>query len=63
MLPIGTKVKRVNAPVGNGRIGVIASHREPTIGTYLVTFDRGMPQYWSPRYFIELEPPKPAWEV
>ncbi len=66
MIPIGTRVQRVNAPIGNGRVGMIAGGQHPTVGTYLVTFDIGMSQYWSPQYFKVLElgkPPKPSWEV
>jgi len=62
MLPIGTTVERINSP-NSGKVGMIASEKVSTVDTYLVTFERGMPQYWSPRYFKVIDKPKPTWEV
>jgi hypothetical protein len=62
MLPLGTRVERINSP-NSGKVGMIASDMVPTVETYLVTFDKGMPQYWSPKYFKVLEEPAPDWKV
>lgn len=63
MLPIGTRVERINSP-NSGRIGTIAGEMIKVVETYLVTFDgERVPQYWSPKYFKVLEQPQPTWEA
>jgi hypothetical protein len=62
MIPIGTRVRRVNSP-DTGREGIIAGDMVSVVETYLVTFDKGMPQYWSPKYFKVLKEPTPDWRV
>ena len=62
MIPIGTTVQRTNTP-NSGRVGVIVGEMIPVVETYLVSFSKGMPQYWSPRYFKVLKMDEPSWEA
>lgn len=63
MLPIGTRVQRINSP-DSGRIGTIVGDMIKVVETYLVSFDGSrMPQYWSPKYFRVIDQPSPDWKV
>jgi len=62
MLPIGTTVERTGTP-NSGRVGVIVGEMVPVVETYLVSFSKGMPQYWSPRYFKVIDRVEADWEA
>ena len=62
MLPIGTKVRRTHLP-NIGQVGTTAREMISGVRTYLIVFDTGMSQYWSPDYFEVVENQEPDWEI